>query len=356
MFRTRLYLFILNVVGLYSALNAQGYRAGDISYKWLNGYTYSVKYTTYTSIGVGVDPCTIDSTCFGDGTYGVVLRTNGPSVLCSGGAHDGVPLLGGTIKQSEYVTSHTYVGPGNYSVCFEGVNRNAGIINITNSINQSMSIESSLIISTFFAPNSSPTFANLPIGYGCLSSSCYTYNPMASDSDGDSLAYEITSCTGSGPISGYTLPSGGAGGTFSINPVTGKITWCNPQLTGDYNVKIKIEEWRKDIGGVPTLIGYIFRDTQFIISTCTGVNENKNDRNNTLFPNPTNGILNIDLEILNDGKATIQILNSLGEVLNTEQVYLQNPILNIEHLPSGIYFLKITGNNNTNITKKIIKQ
>jgi hypothetical protein len=357
MFRTRLYLFILCVVVLYSASNAQGYRAGDITYKWLYGYTYQIKYTTYTTNGPGTYQCSIDSACLGDGAHAIVLRSNGTSVLCSGGAHDGIPLPGGAIKLNEYATTHTFGGPGNYNICFEGANRNAGVINIPNSVNNTMSFESSLIISPIIAANSSPTFANLPIAYGCLSSSCFTYNPMASDIDGDSLAYEITNCTGYGPIVGYTFPSGGAGGSFSINPVTGTITWCNPQLTGEYNVKMKITEWRKDLGGVPILIGYVFRDNQFIISTCTGVNENKDDeQNGSVFPNPTNGILNIDLEILNEGKAMIQILNSLGEVLNTEHVSIQNPTLNIEQLPNGIYFLKITGNNNTNITKKIIKQ
>ena len=354
MFRTRLYFFILSVVGFYSTLNAQGYRAGDITYKWLYGYTYEIKYTTYTTNGPGVYQCSIDTACLGDGFSAVVLRSNGAATFCASGAHDGVPLPGGTIKLSEYVTTHTFVGAGNYNICFEQANRNAGIINIPSSVNVAMSFESALTISPFFAANSSPTFANIPIAYGCLSSSCFTYNPMASDINGDSLAYSIVPYY---TISGYSYPSGGVGGSFIMNPVTGTLTWCSPQLTGDYNVRIKIEEWRKDLGGVPTLIGYVFRDTQFIISTCTGVNENNDEANNiSIFPNPTSGILNIDLEILHEGKATIQILNTLGEVLNTEVISLQNPTLNIEHLPIGIYFLKITGNNNTNITKKIIKQ
>ncbi len=352
MFRVRLYFFILSLVGFYSTLNAQGYRAGDITYKWLYGYTYEIKYTTYTTNGPGVYQCSIDTACLGDGFTPVIYRSNGVTTMCSAPAHDGV-LINSTIKLSEYVTSHTYGGPGNYNICFEQANRNAGIINIPGSVNVTMSFESSLTISPFLATNSSPTFANIPIAYGCLSSSCFTYNPMASDINGDSLAYSIVPYM----ISGASLPSGGVGGSFSMNPVTGTLTWCNPQLTGDYNVRIKIEEWRKDLGGVPTLIGYVFRDTQFIISTCTGVSENKGDEKNlAIFPNPTSGILNIDLEILNEGKATIQILNTLGEVLNTEDISLQNPTLNIEHLPNGIYFLKITGNNNTNITKKIIKQ
>jgi hypothetical protein len=41
--------------------------------------------------------------------------------------------------------------------------------------------------------------------------------------------------------------------------------------------------------------------------------------------------------------------NDLSNSKNTIQLYL-------ETIQQGIYFLKITGNNNTSVTKKIIKQ
>ena len=351
MFKGKLYLFILCVVGFYSASNAQGYRAGEITYRWLYGYTYAIKFTTCTTNGPGTYQCSIDSACFGDGTHAVVLRSNGASSLCSGGARDGVPISS-TIKLNEYITTHTFGGSGNYIICFEEANRNVGVVNIPNSDNTRMSFESLLIINSFYGQNTSPNFAQLPIVYECLATPCLMYNLSATDINGDSLAYSIASYS----LPGAIFPPSGAGGTFSINPITGTLAWCKPQLAGDYNVRIKIEEWRKDLGSVPILIGYVYRDTQFIISTCTGVNENKDDENVKVFPNPTDKILNIDFKSLSEEKMNVQLLNSLGEILINEQLSIQNSTINIESLNTGIYFLKITGTNNTNITKKIIKQ
>ena len=86
-------------------------RAGEITYKWLFGYTYQIKITTYTNIGsTGLADRCEDTLHFGDGTTAVVLRSNGGSGLCSFPAKDGVPLPGGTIKLNEYVTNHPEKG------------------------------------------------------------------------------------------------------------------------------------------------------------------------------------------------------------------------------------------------------
>ncbi len=62
------------------------------------------------------------------------------------------------------------------------------------------------------------------------------------------------------PVISY--PYAGAGGTFSINPITGLLSWCVPQYAGDYNVVIKITEWRKDDDGFYYMVGYVERDTE----------------------------------------------------------------------------------------------
>ena len=351
MFKGKLYLFILCAVGFYSASNAQGYRAGEITYRWVGGYSYEITYTSYTSIGVGIDPCTIDSVCFGDGNYGTLYRNNGVSSICTSPAKDG-DLISTGIKMNKYVTTHTYSGSGYYQFCFNKPNRNVGVVNIPNSVNTRMSFESLLIISPFHGQNTSPDFAQLPIVYECLATPCLMYNLSATDINGDSLAYSIASYS----LPGASFPSSGVGGTFSINPITGTLAWCKPQLAGDYNVRIKIEEWITYPGGMPFLIGYVYRDTQFIISTCTGINENKDYENVKVFPNPTDKILNIDFKSLSEEKINVRLLNSLGEILINEQLSIQNSTINIESLNTGIYILKITGTNNTNITKKIIKQ
>jgi gliding motility-associated-like protein len=256
-------------------------RAGEITYKWLFGYTYQIKITTYTNIGsTGLADRCEDTLHFGDGSTAVVLRSNGGSGLCSFPAKDGVPLPGGTIKLNEYVTNHTYSGPGNYLIWMEDPNRNAGVINLPNSVNQVFYIESFLVISTFSGANNSPVLSFPPIDKGCVGH-CFYHNPGAYDVDGDSLSYELSNCRGSGgiPIVGYTYPSTGVAGVYSINAVSGTLTWCAPQLQGEYNLALIIKEWRKTLDGNRVLVGYVLRDLQVDVGTC--------NNNNPIIKQPT---------------------------------------------------------------------
>lgn len=336
-----------------------GYHAGNITYSWLYGYTYQIKYITYTT-DISPDPyCQIDSICFGDGNNGSLLRSNG---ICGGNcspACDGVILPGTNIRMNEYTTSHTYPGPGNYLICFEQANRNAGVVNIPNSLNQTMTFYSLLVIPTFGSgKNNSCMFANHPIANGCLNNACFTYNPLATDADGDSLSYEIMQCMGYGGniTPGYTYPYSGTGGTFNISSSTGLLTWCNPQLSGTYNVVIKIKEWRNDGAGSYYLVGYVERDTELNISNCTGIKEEKSSNSViTIYPNPTNNSTTIYLS--EKENYIIQVYDITGKILlNERNTKTKTHDLNLENITQGIYFIKITDSYNTSITKKIIKQ
>lgn len=272
MLKLRYYLFILFCTAFFNNAKATHNRAGEITYKWLFGYTYQVKVTTYTNIGGSnlADRCE-DTVYFGDGTRAIVLRSNG---LCTGSCSpagcQGQPLPGGTIKLNEYVTTHTFPGPGNYKISMEDPNRNAGVINIPNSVNQVFYIESFLVIPTFgTGKNSSPVLTFPPIDNGCVGK-CFLHNPGAYDADGDSISYELTTSRGHGGTTcpGYTYPASG-GGTYNVNATSGTLTWCTPQLQGEYNLAMIIKEWRKDDGGDYYLIGYILRDLQVDVGMCS---------------------------------------------------------------------------------------
>ena len=169
MFKLRYNLLLLFCIGLAFTLKATHNRAGEITYKWLFGYTYEIKVTTYTNVGGNnlADRCE-DTVYFGDGTRAIVLRSNGP---CNGGCSpgcEGVILPGGTIKINEYVTTHGYLGPGNYLISMEDPNRNAGVINIPNSVDQVFYIESYLVIPTYGTRiNNSPILTYRPNFINC---------------------------------------------------------------------------------------------------------------------------------------------------------------------------------------------
>jgi hypothetical protein len=91
------------------------------------------------------------------------------------------------------------------------------------------------------------------------------------------------------------------------------------------------------------------------VSACTGIlsNTSLNDQFN-IYPNPSNGIIYIELETLKGEKAEIQILNTLGKILINETTTNARSTFNIANYPSGIYFVKVTQGNKQH-TIKLIK-
>ncbi len=271
-------LFTLIILfGFIQIATATHNRAGEITFKWITGYTYRITIKTYTDITPPVsgssnaDRCSLDSVYFGDNTpRTIVFRSNGGNTRCgSSGGRDGVDIVANKIRYNEYTTEHTYPGPGEYIISMEDPNRNGGIINIPSSINQSFSLETLLVIPTFSTKkNDSPILTFPPIDEGCLGK-CFTHNPGAYDIDGDSLSYELASCRGTdgNVVPGYAYPATG-GGIYSIDNKFGTLTWCSSQLQGEYNLAFIIKEWRKDDGGAYFLIGYVLRDMQVLVKPC----------------------------------------------------------------------------------------
>ena len=90
------------------------------------------------------------------------------------------------------------------------------------------------------------------------------------------------------------------------------------------------------------------------ISGTVGLKENKNKLSNVLvYPNPTEGILNVELRMLNGEREQIQILNSLGQVLLEEPLTIQHSTFNIQHLPCGIYFVKFNSDKGSRVIKVV---
>jgi len=223
-------------------------RAGEITYRHISGLTYEFTLLTYTYHPSPADRPTL-TLDWGDGTSSVVNRYK-------------KVFLPNNIDMNLYKGTHTYNGQGVFTISMTDPNRNGGVVNIPNSINVPFYIETKLMINPFIGSNNSPILLNPPIDNGCVGSP-FIHNPAAYDPDGDSISYELVSCMEgkNKPIIGFTYPS--ASLSFSIDPITGDLSWINPIKQGEYNVAILIKEWRNGI-----LIGTIIRDMQISIAAC----------------------------------------------------------------------------------------
>ena len=247
--KSKLLYFILIII--HTSAFATHERAAEITYKRLSNTSlqYEIKLVTYTYTPSPADRPELEI-IWGDGTSSIVPRTSKVN-------------LAGNVSRNEYITTHTFPGDGTYKITMEDPNRNYGVINIPNSVNVPIFVETLLVISPFINPkNSSPQLLNPPLDMGCVGVP-FIHNPGVFDPDGDSISYKLVKCRGSQglEIPGYTFPQ--TSNSISINSVTGDFIWDSPVIQGEYNIAILIEEWRNGIR-----IGYITRDMQIIIAGC----------------------------------------------------------------------------------------
>ena len=225
-------------------------RAAEITYTWLGGNAYEFTLTCYTytpsPAGLQRDSLLVQ---WGDGSEEYIPRV----VL-----HN----LGDDYTLNVYKKIHNYSSSGTYVISMEDANRNYGVINVPNSVMVPMHIETELVINPFLGYNNSVQLLNAPVDKGCVGK-LYLHNPSAYDPDGDSLSYKLVTCKGQDgvEIAGYTLPQ--ASQSFSIDSLTGELRWDVPQMKGEYNVAIMVEEWRHGMK-----IGSVVRDMQILILTC----------------------------------------------------------------------------------------
>ena len=89
--------------------------------------------------------------------------------------------------------------------------------------------------------------------------------------------------------------------------------------------------------------------------TTGGILENDAASNITIYPNPTNGMLNVECSMLNSGELKLQVLNSMGQIVLEENA-IQHSQFTVQHLPDGLYLVKVLNNNTLVATQKIIKK
>jgi hypothetical protein len=93
------------------------------------------------------------------------------------------------------------------------------------------------------------------------------------------------------------------------------------------------------------------------VSLCTNLsNVTFNNLTINIYPNPVDDFLNIDFKEINNNVITIQLVNTLGQVLIEEKTKNESVTLNLTNIVNGIYFIKVMENEKVLAFKKIVKQ
>ena len=244
-----------------SDLSATHNRSGEITYQQIGPLTIRATITTYTkasSTSADRDTLTLN---WGDGTSELVGRSNGNGDL----------IPGEDIKVNFYTAEHTYPGRASYTLSFEDPNRVNNIVNVNfpNSVDVPFFVSTTftLINTQFQGFNNSVVLLQPPIDFACANKR-FVHNPNAYDIDGDSLSYELVTPlqAENEVVPAYQFPdqvSAGPDNQIFLDPVTGDFIWDSPKQTGEYNIAIKINEYRNGI-----LLNSVIRDMQIRVQTC----------------------------------------------------------------------------------------
>ena len=112
--------------------------------------------------------------------------------------------------------------------------------------------------------------------------------------------------------------------------------WMPGSLTGDSVIGLSPNTFTVTVTDAN---GCIFTGTDTVFAGPTGVKELFNAGNSKLYPNPTTGILNIEMPEVKD--ATIFVYNLLGKVVVEMDKLSEFASINLAKLTEGTYFIKI---------------
>ncbi len=260
----RLYSIIL-ILFLCSSgeLSATHNRAGEIIYEQIGPLTIRATIKTYTKASsVAADRDSLEL-FWGDGTSDILLRAN------NGG--EGDVISGLDVKINCYVGEHTYSSRATYTLSFIDPNRVSDILNVNfpNSVDIPFYLETTftLLNTQFQGLNNSVLLLNPPLDYACRDE-IFIHNPNAFDSDGDSIGYEliVPFMDVDIEVPNYQYPDAimpGIDNIISLDELTGDFVWNTPQAAGEYNIAIKISEYRNG-----EIISSTVRDMQIFVDDC----------------------------------------------------------------------------------------
>lgn len=96
----------------------------------------------------------------------------------------------------------------------------------------------------------------------------------------------------------------------------------------------------------------IFVDAQI----CSGINGVAIVSEINIYPNPTNGILNVSISSQLAGNTSIEVYDGLGKLAIKENLSNDTNTISLSKLEDGIYFFKIINNNKAIKVGKVVKQ
>lgn len=232
------------------AAEASHLMGGQITASQVSGSQYEIKMTLYrdtTGIPISATADFVIADASGSGSQILTVNHSGAQGFING------------VEVYTYTGNYSFPNAGKYHITWEECCRNAAILNMSTPGGAYLHLLTIVTVDSTTS-NSTPVFLNPPVTLA-QKNAMYYYNPLPFDADGDSLAWslDIPLDMGGDTVTGYTLPQGAASNPFTLNNLTGEISWM-PDSNGHWESSFLVEEFRNGVK-----IGEIRRDMQIIV-------------------------------------------------------------------------------------------
>ena len=213
----------------------------------------------------------------------------------------------------------------------------------------------------------------LPSGWSGISDSC-VITATASNTTGLITVTANNGCGASAPatvnVTGSTIPviTVPSFGIACLNSGTVTLTGATP-TGGTYSgTGVNSNVFDPLVPGIGTYyITYTYSSgacvrsdsAAIIVDLCIGIANNSNNNNIAIYPNPTNGVITIEIANTNSSELIISVSDIQGrEVYNTIDKNIvagYSKQISLEHLAKGIYYIKLQNGEHSNYQKLIIE-
>jgi hypothetical protein len=92
-----------------------------------------------------------------------------------------------------------------------------------------------------------------------------------------------------------------------------------------------------------------------VISSSNSINKQDYDLNFTVYPNPTNNLLNITTTLQGNNETQYQIINTLGATAMANKATAKDFSIDVSAMPAGIYFIHLQSGNAKTV-KRFVKE
>ena len=311
--------------------------------------TLTLSSSTTNAITVNVTTVTVNS--------GAVCAGSAFTITPAGSATSYTISGGSTVVTPTANATYTVIGTNSVTSC-----SNTAISSVTVNPSPTVSVTSGAVCagssytmvasgagtytytggSAVVTPTATMSYSVTGSALGCAASNTavstvtVNANPSVSASTSNSLI-----CTGTSVV--LTASTSATSYTWNTGALT-MTTSVSPTVTSTYTVNVS-----NAAGCTASSMVMV------TVSLCTGVNEALAN-SISVYPNPNNGVVNINLTSELAKNASLEVYDALGKLVAKQVLANELNTINISNLENGIYVFKVLNNTNTVKIGKLIKQ